>query len=92
MQLKRIELVPRTPSDEDDTPEQLRFPFATVRSDPISYADACSVVERRRIGNGWLHLVEVLASIGNSDDPSPERPFSAVTVPRNSNARIEETG
>jgi hypothetical protein len=80
MQRTRIELVPRIPSDEDETP------------DPFSYADACSVVERHRIGNGWQHLVEVLASIGNSDDPSPERPFSAVTVPRNSNARIKKTG
>jgi hypothetical protein len=85
------------PDQVKTEPEQLSLPFATAseltRSDAISLADACSVVHRRSISAaGWQHLVEVLASLGDPDDASVERPFPAVTVPRNSNAKIEKTG
>src|SRR5271167_1249178 len=66
----QAEFLPSVPVDVGKTPEQLSFPFAmaseSVRSVAISYADACSALERHKIsGNGWQTLIEALADLGD---------------------------
>ena len=94
-QVKHGAPVPSLRSDEGNLPEQLSFPFAIASMQPeeVSYAGACSAVERHKISSGgWQHLVDVLASLGDPDDRRPERFVPTVTVLRDCNAKIEKTG